>query len=223
MLIHINFPSSASPHKTSVQPALTFFSETLRDLLDLYTQHRPLTLLGPHHPIDRFISTSITLNEEAKAANLPRYTNWIDAPATTTTSSATANGIKRLSNGLPKSPSTPSATTPQTAAPTPKPSSWMSVPTPNPNGNGNGNPNPNTVPQHHQQHLPIGVRGQNGTVRFMLDPKRAKEERKVVEGFFKVEEEEYEVEVEVEKESPREREREREKGSTGAERGQRGR
>lgn len=38
-----------------------------------------------------------------------------------------------------------------------------------------------------------------GTVRFMLDPQRAAEEKKTVGDFFKVEEEEYEVEVEVER------------------------
>ena len=38
-----------------------------------------------------------------------------------------------------------------------------------------------------------------GTVRFMLDPQRAAEEKKTVGEFFKVEEEEYEVEIEVER------------------------
>lgn len=41
----------------------------------------------------------------------------------------------------------------------------------------------------------IGIRGQNGTVRFMLDAARARDERNEVEKFHKVEEEEYEVEV----------------------------
>ena len=35
----------------------------------------------------------------------------------------------------------------------------------------------------------------DGTVRFMLDPKRAKEEKQAVREFFEVEEEEYEIEV----------------------------
>ena len=35
----------------------------------------------------------------------------------------------------------------------------------------------------------------DGTVRFMLDPKRAKDEKKTVREFFEVEEEEYEIEV----------------------------
>jgi CTD kinase subunit beta len=41
----------------------------------------------------------------------------------------------------------------------------------------------------------IGVRGQSGTVRFMLDAARANRERAEVDKYLKVEEEEYEVEV----------------------------
>lgn len=44
-----------------------------------------------------------------------------------------------------------------------------------------------------------GVRGQNGTVRFMLSAARAKDERAAVDKYHKVEEEEYEVEVPNEK------------------------
>lgn len=51
-----------------------------------------------------------------------------------------------------------------------------------------------------------------GTVRFMLDPERARDEQNAVSQFFKVEEEEYEVEVEVEVERERDRDREREGG-----------
>ena len=39
----------------------------------------------------------------------------------------------------------------------------------------------------------------DGTVRFMLDPERARDEKHAVEEFFKVEEEEYEAEVERER------------------------
>lgn len=38
-----------------------------------------------------------------------------------------------------------------------------------------------------------------GTVRFMLNPQRARDEKNAVAEFFKVEEEEYEVEVERER------------------------
>lgn len=39
----------------------------------------------------------------------------------------------------------------------------------------------------------------NGTIRFMLDPQRARDEKNTVSEYFKVEEEEYEVEVERER------------------------
>lgn len=42
-----------------------------------------------------------------------------------------------------------------------------------------------------------------GTVRFMLDPQRARDEKDAVKAFFRVEEEEYEVEV-TRGENPRE-------------------
>lgn len=38
----------------------------------------------------------------------------------------------------------------------------------------------------------------DGTIRFMFDPERAREEEKIVAEYFKDEEEEYEVEVEAE-------------------------
>jgi CTD kinase subunit beta len=60
----------------------------------------------------------------------------------------------------------------------------------------------------------IGIRGQNGTVRFMLDAARAHDERAEVEKFHKVEEEEYEVEVPVPSD-PRADERERDRARVG--------
>lgn len=55
----------------------------------------------------------------------------------------------------------------------------------------------------------IGVRGQNGTVRFMLDAARARDERAEVEKYYKVEEEEYEVEVPNDKAEDPDRDRRR--------------
>jgi CTD kinase subunit beta len=39
----------------------------------------------------------------------------------------------------------------------------------------------------------VGERGRDGTVRFMLNPDRAKDEKSVVSEYFKVEIEEYEA------------------------------
>ncbi|KAF2024649.1 cyclin-like protein [Setomelanomma holmii] len=87
------------------------------------------------------------------------------ASEATSDTPAGTNGAK-LRNGLdPTSPLTP--VTPSTVSP--------------------GNAQPPTSA--------IGVRGQDGTVRFMLDAARARDERDEVEKYHKIEEEEYEVEV----------------------------
>ena len=54
----------------------------------------------------------------------------------------------------------------------------------------------------------IGIRGQNGTVRFMLDAERARNEAVAYERYHKIEEEEYEEEVEID--PPKEPDRRRE-------------
>ncbi|KAF2467301.1 cyclin-like protein [Lindgomyces ingoldianus] len=140
--------------------------ETLLDLLDLYTHHRPSTSIGPLYALETFINIRITLNQEAKSANLPRYTGTSSSPKSPL---ANATNGTRPRNGIaPTSPPTP--LTPGTISP--------------------GQP---TAPT-----SAIGVRGQSGTVRFMLDAARAKNERIEVEKYHKVEVEEYEVEVAVE-------------------------
>jgi CTD kinase subunit beta len=139
--------------------------ETLLDLLDLYMHHRSSTSIGPLYTLETFLNIRIGLNNEATAANLPRYTLY--------TSDATpdaqqgSNGFKSRNGFDPTSPLTPA--TPGTVSP----------------GNGQA---PTSA---------IGIRGQNGTVRFMLDAARARDERNEVDKFHKVEEEEYEVEVPI--------------------------
>lgn len=54
-----------------------------------------------------------------------------------------------------------------------------------------------------------GGRGQNGTVRFMLDAARARDERTEVEKYYMVEEEEYEIEVPNERVEDADRDRRR--------------
>jgi CTD kinase subunit beta len=139
-------------------------AETLLDLLDLYTHHRTSTLVGPLYSLEKFINIRITLNQEASAANIPRYALYASEKsphATNGTNSKPRNGVEPPS---PLTPATPGTISPGTAAPT----------------------------------SAIGIRGQNGTVRFMLDAARARNEKATVEKYHKTEEEEYEVEVEVE-------------------------
>lgn len=144
------------------EPSVT--SETLLDLLDLYTHHRAATIVGQEHPLDKFISIRITLNQEAIAAEYPRYTVWTDPPTsdpkkTPTTPAAPAAPVLPTTNGkilTPKSISPRSPATPFSGT------------------------------------LSVGERGKDGTVRFMLDSSRARDEKKIVDEFFRTHEvEEY--------------------------------
>ncbi|KAF1992409.1 cyclin-like protein [Aulographum hederae CBS 113979] len=185
--------------------------ETLLDLLDLYTHNRSATTVGPKHDLDAFITIRITMNQEVSANSLPRYTqappgdenaSLAKAEKASPFTATVTNGIKRAANGHPKSKSSPFL-------------SHVSNP---------------ATPASPSTPAPVGLRGQNSTVRFMFDPMRAGEEKEEVDRYFRVEEEEYEVEVEVErpvrvsgngngvrsgggaeKEKERERERERER------------
>lgn len=138
--------------------------ETLLDMLDLYTHNRSSTAIGPSYTLEHFINIRIGLNQEASAANIPRYTLY--ASDVTAESQAGASSGKPRNGNHPISPLTP--VTPGTIS-----------------------------PSTHQPKSAIGVRGQNGTVRFMLDAARARGERIEYDRYHKVEEEEYELEVPI--------------------------
>ncbi|KAF2245640.1 cyclin-like protein [Trematosphaeria pertusa] len=148
--------------------------ETLLDLLDLYTHHRGSTSVGPLYSLETFINVRIKLNQEASAANIPRYAAYASESAS---DSQMSNGVKPRNGIDPTSPLTPA--TPGTISP--------------------GTMHPPTSA--------IGIRGQNGTVRFMIDAKRARDERAEVDKYLTVEMEEYEVEVPAEPDRDRERRR----------------
>jgi CTD kinase subunit beta len=158
--------------------------ETILDLLDLYTHHRGSTFIGPFYSLETFINIRITLNQEASASDIPRYALY-DSESTPKPSPHPSNGLKPRNGIDPTSPLTPAS--PNTIS-------------------------PGTVTQ--PPTSAIGIRGQNGTVRFMLDAKRARNEQSEVERFWKVEEEEYEVEVALEPERDRinDKDRDRDRG-----------
>ncbi|KAJ5899797.1 cyclin [Penicillium taxi] len=54
--------------------------ETIFDLLELYTHHRPLTDVGNQFPPERFLTVRIPLNAEAVAGNIPRHAWSIRKP-----------------------------------------------------------------------------------------------------------------------------------------------
>jgi CTD kinase subunit beta len=144
--------------------------ETLLDLLDLYTHFQKSCIVGPSHNIEKFISIRIKLNQEVEGdAKLSRYTEFHEAQR--------SNG--RLNIRTPKTPITPASPSDLRA----NGRDGVSPATLSPRSSGSGRRG-------------IGARGQDGTVRFMLDVDQAKQEKDTVGEYFKVEYEEYEVEVE---------------------------
>ncbi|KAL9000394.1 MAG: hypothetical protein Q9169_000911 [Polycauliona sp. 2 TL-2023] len=146
--------------------------ETLLDLVDLYTHHRSSTIVGQDHALEEFISIRIALNQEASAEKLARFTQSNREKAMTN-GSATTNGVKEKVD--PKGLTSPRSIASPKDIKSPQPIGLTSV---------TGTP---------VQGKP-GLK--EGTVRFMLDPERARDEKQTVADFFKMDEEEYEVEVE---------------------------
>lgn len=166
--------------KTSRQEVM----ETVLDLLDLYTHFQKQTIVGPKFPMDRYISIRIKLNGEAEEKKIPRHTEWIHP--------------KPNKNSLiktPKTPITPASPSDarlaanghlNTSAPSiPAISDSIAI-------------SPGTLSDISSggNRKAFGARGQEGTVRFMLDAEKAKKEKQCVSEYFKVEFEEYEIEVE---------------------------
>ncbi|KAL8859295.1 MAG: hypothetical protein Q9178_004233 [Gyalolechia marmorata] len=145
--------------------------ETLLDLLDLYTHHRSSTIVGQDHALEEFISIRIALNQEASAEKLPRFAQ--SNSERTKTNGTTTNGVKDKKDQ--KGLISPRSITSPKGIKSPQPIGLTSV---------TGTP---------VQGKP-GLK--EGTVRFMLDPERARDEKHTVAEFFKMDEEEYEVEVE---------------------------
>ncbi|KAL8946911.1 MAG: hypothetical protein Q9222_006756 [Ikaeria aurantiellina] len=145
--------------------------ETLLDLLDLYTHHRAFTIVGQDHALEKFISIRIALNQEASTKDIPRFTQSNHKKALT--NGTTTNGVKDRKS--PKGLTSPRDVMSPKDVKSPQSIGLTSVA---------GTP---------VQGKP-GLK--EGTIRFMLDPERARDEKHTVAEFFKVDEEEYEVEVE---------------------------
>lgn len=152
--------------------------EAMLDLLDLYTHFPKSSILGQVYNIDKFISIRITLNQEADEKKLPRYIDMKE--------SKTMNGTK-TNIKTPKTPITPAS---PTDVRTNGKGDVASPATLSPRSSGSGRKG-------------IGARGQEGTVRFMLDSEQARKEKATVAEYFKTEYEEYEVEVDAEPEPVR--------------------
>lgn len=143
--------------------------ETVLDLLDLYTHFQKSSTVGAQHVIEQFIQLRIKLNQEMNDAGLPRYSNMLEP---------SKYGMKSNVK-TPKTPITP-------ASPAETRVNGKDVNSPatlSPRSSGSGRRG-------------IGARGQDGTIRFMQDAAKAKQEKEIVSEYFKEEFEEYEVEVE---------------------------
>lgn len=147
--------------------------EGMLDLLELYTHFQKATKLGSQYTIERFISIRIALNQEAEELRLPRFGEWRDAK-----SNCALKGLK-----TPVTPITPAS--PSEVRVNGKAADVTSPATLSPRSSGSGKRG-------------AGARGQEGTVRFMLDGAQARSEKEIVTEYFKDEYEEYEVEVEEE-------------------------
>ena len=144
----------------------------------MYTHHRTSTIVGQDHNLEKFISIRITLNQEASADAIPRHTQ-------TKRKSAAMNGAK-LTNGNKDAKSKKLHRSPT----------------------GSGDATMIDLTTAANNHASVSKPGlKDGTVRFMLDPQRAREEKETVSEFFNVEEEEYEIEVPVKESSERDRRR----------------
>lgn len=162
--------------------------ETLLDLLDLYIHYRPSTSISTV-PLDAFLQVRIPLNEEMDRKKLPRYTEYVDIHPPLSvdqgrySSSDNLNGSQQR-NGLSSGRSSKNTS--------PKDSWGKDLTSPSTNSSGApgsgstaatgtsagvAGPREGNQPGIRQR---IGERGRDGTVRFMLNPDREREERGVV-------------------------------------------
>ncbi|KAG9234989.1 hypothetical protein BJ875DRAFT_287420 [Amylocarpus encephaloides] len=145
--------------------------ETILDLLEHYTDYPKSSAVGASHPVDKFVDIQILVkNELDKEWTLERHTEHHEAPK--------SNGL-RSNIKTPKTPITP-------ASPSDMRINGKDVASPttlSPRSSGSGRKG-------------VSGRGQEGTIRFMLDAEKAKQEKDAVAEHYKVEYEEYEVEVE---------------------------
>ena len=164
----VSHPNSPSYRKWRTTRAEVV--ETMLDLLDLYTHFQKSSIVGPSYDIDKFIQLKIQLNQGMSDGGAQgRYTEEHEPPKT--------NGVKShiITPKTPITPASPSDT----------------------RINSKDGVSPATLsPRSGSSRRGIGARGQDGTVRFVLDAEKAKQEKEAVNEYFKVEYEDYEVEVE---------------------------
>ena len=152
--------------------------ETLLDLLDVYTSYRASTALGSILPLDAFLNVRIPLNEEIARRRLPRYTEYTE---TEQPRGVDDGGYGRGANGNLANGGNSGRSSKNTSPKDVSPGN-LSVP-----GTGGSSSTVATAASTHggaaaagqggNLRQRAGDRGREGTVRFMLNPDRDREER----------------------------------------------
>ena len=147
--------------------------ETLLDLLELYTHHRPQTMVGPEFPVDTFLEVRIPLNLESEEKKIPRFVAWVEAKHGDDTAAlngahGAVNGAAAGVNGAKRKDVSPrDVTSPRRGS--------SNANAPGTPGSGGG-----AVVGIKQR---VGERGREGTVRFILNPDRERDEKAIVDLF----------------------------------------
>ncbi|KAG8528520.1 uncharacterized protein KY384_007438 [Bacidia gigantensis] len=176
-------PTIHSPETyRSLRITRTEVMETLSDLLDLYINHKSSTL-GSNYQIDKFLNIRITLNQEVPSEQTPAHPTLKGKPEKRPPSQPQTNGVnkKKKHKQSPISPTVNLQTSPKSR---------------DERGHGGSGVGEKEKEKEKEKGKP-GLK--EGTVRFMLSPRRAAEEKEVVDGFFKTVEFEEIVEVPVER------------------------
>ena len=90
----------ARDHKISFSDQLLtdHSTETLLDLLDIYTSYRTSTALGPSIPLDTFLQVRIPLNNESARRKLPRFTEYVEPETPSSATRPNINGTNTSSH-----------------------------------------------------------------------------------------------------------------------------
>ena len=165
--------------------------ETLFDLLDLYSDNKPSTLVGPGYAVDRFLQVRIALNQEGPAQSLFAHKDPPSSKPSARENAKSKASSRPLANGTKGERSDGSYRISKHS---------RSSPT-SPKKNGGSVLSPTSPASIATNGSKPGLK--EGTVRFMLNARKASDEKAFVADYFREEVEEYTVEV------PRESERRR--------------
>lgn len=134
--------------------------ETLLDVLELYTLHRPQTVVAPLFNQDIFLDIRIPLNEELSKKRMSRYTEFVHT-----------SQLKKKAD-----PANYAAASTNGVAPTGTPNGPL-------NGRIKASPTSPATPSTPGLRQRAGERGKEGTIRFMLNPDREREEKEIVASY----------------------------------------